>query len=248
MKLSVLMTWCVMIGLLASVARQGRRRAATGGAGNNSLGGKVGVHRRTVLRVLFKDPKVTDAALDNLKGFNRLMLLDLGNTRITDEGLAKLEEFKELTSLNLESTQITDAGLKNYAAGLTKMQVLNLDHTQVTDAGLAELKGMLKLQTLKLTGTTIGDAGLANLRPLAKLENLGLGGTHITDAGLVALKGVTTTLDLGSTHITDAGLAHLKAAFGAGEPGPRPYRRHRCGARKLEGPDEHQACRSPRPK
>lgn len=81
---------------------------------------------------------ITDAALQSLAGFPRLVALDLRQTAVTDAGLAALKELPRLQTLNLFGTGITDAGLK-HLAGLPALKQVYLSQTKATPAGLKQL-------------------------------------------------------------------------------------------------------------
>jgi hypothetical protein len=67
----------------------------------------------TVVGVRFRDPEVTDAALEYLKRLTQLHNLDLDHTHVTDAGLENLTGLTQLQSLNLGSTSVDDAGLEH---------------------------------------------------------------------------------------------------------------------------------------
>ena len=155
--------------------------------------------------------RATDDDLENLRGFTKVKMLRLEDTRITDEGINKLQRIApRLHYLGLGS-HTSDAGLV-YLRGLKNLKSLYLRETQITDAGLAHLSALPHLEYLDLHRTRITDAGLAHLTELPHLESLVLDQTQITDAGLRHLADMRNMewLDLSSTRITDAGLEHLQ--------------------------------------
>jgi hypothetical protein len=62
----------------------------------------------------FSGTEATDAALEPLKGLNRLFALHLEGTKVTDAGLEQLNGFSSLVYLHLNKTQVTDAGVKKF--------------------------------------------------------------------------------------------------------------------------------------
>jgi hypothetical protein len=171
-------------------------------------------------------------ALDRLKIFREVRILDLSRTDVTDAGLVPLAHCRSLQKLNLAGTVVGDEGLKALAglpletldlsetgvtdagmgtiSGCRSLQVLRLKGVSVGDAGLAKLKG-LRLQILRLSGTRVTDAGLAELGPLPYMEWLDLDETMVGDPGLAVIEtwAHVQILGLAKTRITDAGLAHL---------------------------------------
>jgi len=67
--------------------------------------------------------KVTDAALEVVKGFNSLELLQLTNTKVTDDGLEHLKALKELKTLEIEGGQVTPEGLKKLKQALPNCEI-----------------------------------------------------------------------------------------------------------------------------
>jgi hypothetical protein len=158
-----------------------------------------------------RNPMITDAGLEHLKGLTNLTCLWLYGTQVGDAGMEHLKGLKKLTRLNLMHTRVSDAGLAKLK-NLTHLRGLWLHDTHITDAGLEHIKGMTNLYGLGLDGTRVGDAGLERLQGLSNLGQLGLAGTQVSDAGMKHLKGLTKLqrLWLGGTRVGDAGLVHLK--------------------------------------
>ena len=88
--------------------------------------------------------RLTDAAIERVKGLTKLRELDLSGSKITDAALRQLARFKHLECLDLDDTQITDAGLKSLKP-LRGIQELSLSNTKITDAGLDELKDLSRV-------------------------------------------------------------------------------------------------------
>jgi hypothetical protein len=145
-----------------------------------------GFHR--VILVSLRESKVTDDDLKILAKLPYLENLDLTNTRVSSAGLAHLKGLKNLRVLSLWRTKVDDKGLE-HIKGLTKMWQLVLDETKVTDAGLVHLKGMTDLEEwLGLVGTQVTDEGLKHLEGLTKLRSLNLRHTRVTEAGVKKLQ------------------------------------------------------------
>ena len=72
-----------------------------------------------------------------------MISVDLARRNVTDAGLEQLKGFTQLQSLNLTDTKVTDAGLESLE-GLKKLKSLNLTNTNVTDEGLESLEGLKK--------------------------------------------------------------------------------------------------------
>jgi hypothetical protein len=81
--------------------------------------------------VQMANPDVTDATLENLKGFDRLRELDLSETRVTDEGLKILAGLPSLASLRLRDAKITDAGFRATLLNMESLRRLDLTGTAV---------------------------------------------------------------------------------------------------------------------
>jgi internalin A len=108
---------------------------------------------------------LTDAHLKTLAGLPNLEALDLAfNPKITDAAFIELKGFGKLTTLRLNSTNISDAGLEA-VKDLPKLEVLYLWHPKITDAGLDNLSTAKRLRRLYLDdgrGTTA--AGVERLK------------------------------------------------------------------------------------
>ena len=100
----------------------------------------------------------------------RVLILNLRDTRATDEGLQHLSKLENLARLHLERTSIGDAGLA-HLRNLRQLEYLNLYGTRVTDAGLAQLEGLPRLRQLFLWQTDTTEQGRASLaQALPKLR------------------------------------------------------------------------------
>jgi hypothetical protein len=73
----------------------------------------------------------TDAELALLKGLTKLKTMSMRDTKITDAGLEQMKGFSKLEELDLqECLQITDAGLV-HLHGLTELKQIDLRGTHV---------------------------------------------------------------------------------------------------------------------
>jgi len=118
---------------------------------------------RSVIGVDLHGTEVTDAGVGDLKGWKRLIFLNLGETNVTDTTLATLNGLDRLQVLYLGETKSTDAGLENLKR-LDQLQQLDLRYTRVTDVGLEHLMGLNHLEVLNLARTNVTDAGVRNLQ------------------------------------------------------------------------------------
>ncbi len=121
-----------------------------------------------VVRVNLDNSRVVDAQLQQLQLLSHLETLSLAHTRITDKGLVHLGKLTHLKGLNLGLTQVTDAGLL-HLCGLTNLRFILLDNTEITDAGLSHLRKLPRLGSLSLQATRITRAGLARYQTKAAL-------------------------------------------------------------------------------
>ena len=158
---------------------------------------------RPVQGVVAHGPRVTDAALEPLKGLTNLQNLSLEGSKVTGPGMEYLKGLTSLHELWLSGTPVDDAGLA-HLKGLTNLRRLILGGTRVSDAGLEYLKGMTQLRELLLNYTQVGDPGLQHLAGLTRLRYLHLSGTQVTNVGLEHLKGLPSLewLSLEDTQAT----------------------------------------------
>src|SRR5438046_704437 len=103
-------TW--QLPFAAADDREDRERAV---AAIQKLGGKVEVDAadpgRTVVKVSFRNTKITDEGLSHLKPLTDLRELDLSHTDITSAGLLHVRALTKLTALNLSFNTVRDDGL-----------------------------------------------------------------------------------------------------------------------------------------
>jgi hypothetical protein len=147
----------------------------------------------TVEALDLQDVNLTAAGLTQLQNLTRLRSLNLfRNKRLTDAAIETLVEFAELEELNISSTQITDAGLDRISRELTELKRLNFRNSrQIVDAGLEKLLQRPELEALLCGNTSITDAGLAHLGKLSSLHELEIRKTKITNDGLLHIAKLT---------------------------------------------------------
>jgi len=188
--------WAVawQLPFAAADDREDRERAV---AAIQKLGGKVEVDdtapEKPVVKVSFRNTKVTDEGLSHVKGLTGLRELDLSHTDITNDGLHHLRALSDLTTLNLSFSKVTDAGLANLK-GLSKLKWLDLEagckdvEHYISDAGLEHLKGLKNLEYLNLEWNKVTDAGLAHLKGLSNLQSVNLYAGKVTASGVEELQ------------------------------------------------------------
>ena len=98
-----------------------------------------------IIGVNFSGPKITDSALEHLKGLTELTFLHLSGTKVTDAGLERLKPLTKLELLDLEGTQITDRGLE-HLRHLHGLKSVDLHRTRITDQGLRHLTHLKQLE------------------------------------------------------------------------------------------------------
>ena len=69
--------------------------------------------------VILCDPRVTDAALKQIRWWADIRKLELDDSQITDAGLPCLAELTQLRWLDISRTTVSDAGLKHLIAKAT---------------------------------------------------------------------------------------------------------------------------------
>ena len=115
---------------LASLAKAKKKPVATkvsraeAIAALKKLGGKIRVGRnKEVVEVSLLGPKVTDAALEYVKGMKSLRAMDLTKTKITDAGLEHLKGLSKLKVLVLRDTEVTDKAVNKLRRALPKCKI-----------------------------------------------------------------------------------------------------------------------------
>jgi hypothetical protein len=168
--------------------------------------------------------KITDVALRELPGHEKLQHLRLDNTEVTDAGVACLDKYPDLTRLDVSLLSgVTGAGVSRLSR-CSKLAEVFLISSGVTKTGL-DFNQLPGLHTLCLNHVATGpdeedepvgcvtDAVLESVGQLKGLATLYLADTPITDAGLahlIPLNESLVILDLSGTKVTDAGLRQLR--------------------------------------
>ncbi len=112
------------------------------------------------------EPTFTDDDLALLAGLEPcLTRLDLSRTTVTDAGLQQLLPFTKLVRLRLDDTAITDAGVETLTA-LEGLTWLNLIGTRVTDSAVEAIARLPRLKQVYLWKTDLTASGRAHLRRL----------------------------------------------------------------------------------
>ena len=75
-------------------------------------------------------------------GFDRVVRVDLRNTKLTNNGLKHLSVLKHLQLLSLRDTEVNDNGLKHLGM-LKELHVLMIGGTRITDDGIKTLQQTL---------------------------------------------------------------------------------------------------------
>ncbi len=161
--------------------------------------------------------RVTDAAIENLRGCTRLGRIQAQGCGISDKALELLKDLPALTYLGIGGKPgLTDAGLvtlKSFPA-LTKLYI---GGANLTDAGLRHFSDFRNLQSLGLGGISgFTDEGLAHVADMKTLMILDLAATNAGDATIKRLSENPnlTDLSISYTKVTDEGFAHLQAIKG----------------------------------
>ena len=112
---------------------------------------------------LYQCANVTDNGVAFLADANNLTRLTLRDVAVQGTVLSKLPNPEKLISLNLAQSRITDAEVTNLAA-LTNLETLVLSQTAITDACVAELAKLKRLKRLIVTETGITAEGVDKLK------------------------------------------------------------------------------------
>jgi hypothetical protein len=114
-----------------------------------------------------------------------------------DEALAELRGLDKLAVLNLTSAGIDGTGLA-HLADLPALQDLAVGGSTFSDEGMAALGKLTRLKRLSISGDAISDDGLAHVADLWQLEQLNYFDRYgqITDRGLAHLARLKRLQDL----------------------------------------------------
>ncbi|MFL5739074.1 MAG: c-type cytochrome domain-containing protein [Flavisolibacter sp.] len=105
----------------------------------------------------------------------QLVYLKIGRTRITDASMQTIQKFSRLIQLDLDHTSITNKGVALLSV-LTGLQWLNLVGTNTSASGLLALKSLKKLQSVYLYQTKINAEGYSQLKKVFPKTSLDTGG------------------------------------------------------------------------
>ena len=159
------------------------------------------------------------------------------NKKVSDDALQPLRGLKRLIALRFLGGGVTDIGLINIDQ-VPNLNVLVIDSVSVTDDGMAEVGKLKSLGKLDLLRCSVSRRGLRKLRGLTKLRRLFLYGTKIKDTDLAPLEFMTqlTYIELPLT-VSEQGIARLRGKLpsvriekwngrGGGESNATPPRQH----------------------
>ena len=114
-----------------------------------------------------RDMKLTDAALNGLRGNRTITTLDVqGNAGITDGSAGNIAGMSQLTKLNLRDTSVGDATVRRLANNkiAQNLEYLDLRGTNITDASITSLvESFPNLKILDVDNTRITPAGRQRL-------------------------------------------------------------------------------------
>ncbi|MFM7161088.1 MAG: hypothetical protein ACKO3P_12040 [Planctomycetaceae bacterium] len=152
-------------------------------------------------------PRASDAALAELVRFPNLESLEFTDRdTVTDAGLEAVANFNRLVTLDLglaprRSKGLTDAGLARLAP-LAALQTLKIPNAAITGSGLAGELFLVRLRRLDLSSCDLDDTKLPLIGKFKALEDLRLRRNLITGTGLGALRECTRLrrLDLSQTE------------------------------------------------
>jgi Leucine-rich repeat (LRR) protein len=112
---------------------------------------------------IYQCANVTDEGLGVLSGMDRLARLTLRDVGVRGTALRRLPKPEKLVSLNLGQSRTSDADIENLAA-LVNLETLVLSETAVTDAAAGALSKLSKLKRLTVTQTGISGDGVKKLQ------------------------------------------------------------------------------------
>lgn len=112
---------------------------------------------------LYQCPNVTDEGLKVLANYKNLQRLTLRDVPVRGEVLALLPHPERLISLNMAQSRISDVEVSRLAK-LKNLEQLNLSETAITDAAVDTLSKLSKLKKCMLTQTGISEDAIGRLR------------------------------------------------------------------------------------
>jgi hypothetical protein len=159
--------------------------------------------------VALRGLRLSDGDVADATYWNRLVSVDLGQTRVGDDTATRLGGSPMLREVSLDGTAVTDAGAG--ALFTERVEAVNLSRTAVSGAGLMHVGSTPRLARLELSGVGIDDGFAEVITRLPALRHLDVSDTHVSDrvataaAELPELK----TVNFSGTQITAAGIARL---------------------------------------
>jgi hypothetical protein len=128
---------------------------------------------------------ITDSALEYIKEYNNLVILDLSDMLyITGPGLKHLNNLKQLNTIKLSGLPRLDESNLIYLNDIPSLEIIDLyGNIKFTDVGLSKLSKLENLKKLDISTTSVTDEGLKQLTNLKKLEWINAIQTRITEKG-----------------------------------------------------------------
>lgn len=107
---------------------------------------------------------LTDKGLSHVSGLKKLTNISLHkNPKLTDAGLQNLNQMTLLAEVNLARLKISDKGLK-FIENNPNLSWLQLSETNVSDASVQHLKALKQLESLFVKKTAISQKGIEEIR------------------------------------------------------------------------------------
>lgn len=151
-----------------------------------------------------------DSQLLSFANCEKLVAIDLANSRPTDSGFKVFKSYAMLQECTLrysrEAASVTDKGLA-FICEATALRHLHLEKTEITDEGLAALERMTNLKHLCIRSRLVKGGGLRHLLPLSSLEYLEIGAPGFWRQGVK-----NEVRSVNDEHVAqfDQGLHHLR--------------------------------------
>ncbi len=125
-------------------------------------------------------PGVTDAIVEKLRGFRRLVRLTLDGAKLTAASSTVLGTLSDLKELHLQGASLGDEFVKG--VGLChRLERLSLAGLSISDAALIPVFKLTTLQELDLSNLDkVTAAGLAHIADCHSLKRLSLGGANVS--------------------------------------------------------------------
>ncbi|MBM3735702.1 MAG: hypothetical protein FJW39_07935 [Acidobacteria bacterium] len=138
-------------------------------------------------RLVLSQAKITDAAMEHLRGLTEVRELDCHYAEyLTEDGVAHITGWKKIERLNLRGTQVTSKVFEHLAR-MTSLRDVDIAFTQVDDEGFEQLVQLPHLERLAMGGNRLTGSAVQVLRPIRTLVHLDVGGIQRVDSGLWGL-------------------------------------------------------------